>query len=1636
MTGTKKRVWLLCLALICAISMSMLFVSASSRTDKASASATTTVDDVTFTMVDGAMVRLVSGSNGMRFIAQLSKDDLDGLTETYATVEFGVFIMPEAYLKVGDINYYNTFGGGKFDVNANYGASASIGTGAAKKYKIINMTSQAVVSPIDENVYWVRGSISNVIDKNLALKFTACAYIKATDSESKVFYKFADTLKETRSMLEVSYRAINSGEYDDEEQKPAKDLLENYHTTYINYLVDNDIIENAEDVPTYTYTVNFVDKDSKETVHTVTSAACAMNTAIEYTPYAPSGYYIDNETTTCLDNSGKIKGVIVSSNLTYTVYVIAKPTIDITSQCIDETVGILGAVCDKETQFIELPFDIGTLASLSNGVRIKWTDSWTQALDSQGYNAGTRRITFSSSLLTARINNVTTGKAVYPLIIESSNAIYTAKVQILGCRFALKVIETADDMSSFNTTFFDNTDNGGRAYDYYNYVFANDIEGGTINNGSALWGNKYDGLIDGRGHVVKNLTISSSGENYGLINTVAGNGAVIKNIAFVDMTSPRAFITHTVSGITLENVFISGVAGWGEIFSVLKGDGATLKNVILKNNGGDPYSINKESIYDEDQGGTLTKIDYIKMAGNFFGAYAGGLPAAWDGTGFTVENETLKFYGTTVASGTNKLRTLSSSSDINSNFNTDFFDNTANGGVQYDYYDYLLTNDIDGGTITYSVDTNNKYGGVINGNGHILKNTVVNTSSVWWGMINWKIGNGAVIKDLAIINITNAGGNGLISTNADGVTLENVYISGDSGSNYLFGSIASGGLKLKNVILNYNNGAGAIASDLTYVTQENVIIVDSDFFTTYAGGLPAAWDDSGFTVENNVLMFNGTPLMSYKNKGRTLSSSSDINSNFDTEFFDNTANGGVQYDYYNYLFTNDIEGGTITYNVNGNNNYSGVINGNGHILKDAVINSVWQGMINFRIGNGGVIKDLAIVDIYNAGTNGLISYKADGVTLENMYISGNSGSNYLFGSIDSNGLTLNKVILNYNNGAGAIASDLTYVTQNNVIIVDSNFFTTYASGLPAAWDNSGFAIEDNALKFHGKVLMKNLAPYCEDDVLGYIERQGADNQTLTLPYALGTISNFKVNGTSESITHTSGTNTITIAKSALSGLTLANEYNCTFEAGDVTYFAKLYYTDYVLRTAQDIQTKLSKTEWYDDSANGGSQYAYYNFAFANDIDCSKWSYKIEYDLEYSAYNFYSGTIDGRGHTLKDAMIGSVWFGMINRKIGNGAVIKNLAILNIHNNYNDLIASIADGLTLENVYISGDTGSGYLFSEIGSGGLTLNNVIINFNNGDGLITGDLSNVTANNVVIVDDEFTELTDSENAIEHDISWANSGFTIVDKNLMFNGNVVYDDVSVKTNAILSYTRMASSANRSSGSGNEPSGLKVTLASGDVFTYNEPIDLSGQTTNITGKETNERDNIVCFYVIPETKGIADVYDVKVRLTDVYDEDNFIEIVVYANCTDENEATGQALYAGARASVQENYAGAHYLDYSNTGMISDRIFKDVDYYTQGGYWSNLVTFAAPNGYENVRPFSFAINYSEKILYGFDQEATNTMWCTHRLADLDDSDYFDMLWDGFTTGEVYLSIYSDFYVNSSFTFVITEILGVADVGNLA
>ena len=624
MTILKKRVMLVILVLVAAFATAAGFSVGRLAYGEVVAK---TLDQVTFTMVEGAEVRL-DDKNGMRFAGILSADDYEGLKVGYETLEFGVFIMPEAYkTRIAALNKETTFG-----ENPRYIWGEDILTPVRDgKYRIIHM--ETLPYKYDGESYRIYGSVHNVLSENLALNYTACAYIKATDRNSDVFYKFATDLENPRSMIEIAMRAINSGDYDDTSDETVvsqRAVLDKYITDYVDYYTE----EHGE-APSYSYTVNYYVYGNATPVRTENVAA-AMNTAVNITPGVPRGYILDDE------HQSVTSGHIYASNINLTVYLKVKPTIDITGECIDETVGVLGATCNKETQFIELPFDIGSLASLSDGVKIKWNDSWTQALDSQGYNAETHRITFSSDLLKTRINNATSGKAVYPLTIEGANAVYTAKVEIFGYRYALRVIETASDMANFDTGFFDNTENGGGQYDYYNYVIANDITGGAVSYEASVY-NLYSGTIDGRGHVIENLDLS--GAPFGLINYKAGNGAVIKNIALKNATGcPRNMLCYYADGVTLQNVYVSGSCGYTDLFETVQSGGLSATNIIL--------NFTKAST--GAQGGLwcdgvdATVTNRINWTGNCFGTYAGGLPAAWDDSGFTVENDGLYFYGTKI----------------------------------------------------------------------------------------------------------------------------------------------------------------------------------------------------------------------------------------------------------------------------------------------------------------------------------------------------------------------------------------------------------------------------------------------------------------------------------------------------------------------------------------------------------------------------------------------------------------------------------------------------------------------------------------------------------------------------------------------------------------------------------------------------------------------------------------------------------------------------------------------------------------------------------------------------------------------------------------------------------------------------
>ncbi|MBQ6921793.1 MAG: hypothetical protein IJQ66_01760, partial [Clostridia bacterium] len=389
-----------------------------------------------------------------------------------------------------------------------------------------------------------------------------------------------------------------------------------------------------------------------------------------------------------------------------------------------------------------------------------------------------------------------------------------------------------------------------------------------------------------------------------------------------------------------------------------------------------------------------------------------------------------------------------------------------------------------------------------------------------------------------------------------------------------------------------------------YDAENGVITFDSSTITMQINNFTQGHEIYDCIIEGeNALYAAKIEFYGLKHPLRILETADDITEKFDTAYYDNTANGGTQWDYYNYVLVNDIDGGTVTYAVDGNNRYNGVIDGRGHVLKNVTIGS--HGLINYAFV--GTLKNIAIVDpLGPENSDGILgAWIGDGGTLENVYVScltvrkanlfqrvgGEANFKNVIYKVSSpsgdNGALYDADSVYTSFTSWQAAENVSdYVSENNAIAVDNGLFTTYADGLPEVWSGTGFVLEDNKLMYFDYILMINLVPKVGDKVSAYLEAQGEDEQVISLPYSIGEISNFKIGGKAIPATHISDTDIISINIADLNGLSKNVELDCTFESEGATYYIKLYYTDYVLRTADDITEKFD-TAYYDNTANGG-----------------------------------------------------------------------------------------------------------------------------------------------------------------------------------------------------------------------------------------------------------------------------------------------------------------------------------------------------------------------------------------------------------------------------------------------------------------
>lgn len=193
--------------------------------------------------------------------------------------------------------------------------------------------------------------------------------------------------------------------------------------------------------------------------------------------------------------------------------------------------------------------------------------------------------------------------------------------------------------------------------------------------------------------------------------------------------------------------------------------------------------------------------------------------------------------------------------------------------------------------------------------------------------------------------------------------------------------------------------------------------------------------------------------------------------------------------------------------------------------------------------------------------------------------------------------------------------------------------------------------------------------------------------------------------------------------------------------------------------------------------------------------------------------------------------------------------------------------------------------------------------------------------------------------------------------------------------------------------------GINISLMSGDTFTYNKVLDLSQNTAT---------DDFIKFGITPQSIGSRDCTGLMFTLTDAYDSTNKVTIAVTAYPTFgtpsayiKTAATGQPLTGyehredGRESKV---WVGG---EYGNPVYLS---FEGVPYQSM------------PDNTTSIR-----YDHEKKQIHSDSRTSSNKL-----VADLDDSFFYTNRWNGFTTGEVYLSVQATGYSKSSANFIITKI----------
>lgn len=452
--------------------------------------------------------------------------------------------------------------------------------------------------------------------------------------------------------------------------------------------------------------------------------------------------------------------------------------------------------------------------------------------------------------------------------------------------------------------------------------------------------------------------------------------------------------------------------------------------------------------------------------------------------------------------------------------------------------------------------------------------------------------------------------------------------------------------------------------------------------------------------------------------------------------------------------------------------YSGTIDGKGHIVSNlSITGHAWWGLIYNQFK--GTIKDIAFVNLQNTGGagNGFISQNAIGATLENVYISGNSKAcNTLFQTVESQGVNLNNVVLNFasNSGEeGVVATDMTNVTLNNVVTLNDEYFSANVGAKFGMFEVKADGVYFNG-KFVGLPSKVDLTERLVGGVLGVVgSNSNRDVQEIKLPYQILGIEkvasiDFDIWGSgtqyrSLAVTYNAENNSFNVTKSAVNAV-LSDAYSgaitrtCKIVTEDSTYWAEIQLLG-INAPLNFISTK-AELESYLTAENfvAGQHYV-----LTNDIDGAV----IENKSNKS--NGIVAHFDGRGYQLTNLTIKG--YGLLGNYFNGTFKNTVIKVIAVETETKGLISGQSANCNMSNIYVEGNvTGSKaeHIFRGVYSG-CVFGNIVVNVKGIVGVIASDTA--TQNNVITVTESF--FTDNAN-----LSFGS--FAMTDAGLTFNGRLV----------------------------------------------------------------------------------------------------------------------------------------------------------------------------------------------------------------------------------------------------------------------